>query len=191
MLISLAFIAALTLGGMSLTYFIPRDRPIMWRLAAGNIVGSALYGLLIFVTACTIGFSAGVVVGCLLCTLVPLLVFTDASRRGRLKNEWEKAKGQLQGVGPKRLRGFVYYAFFFLLFWFFFSQAMYSLPDGIYTGGSNNLGDLPFHLGAIFSFTDGNNFPPQNPSWAGARFSYPFIADLLTAVFIKFGADAR
>ena len=27
-------------------------------------------------------------------------------------------------------------------------------PRGIFTGGSQNLGDLPFHLGAIFSFTE-------------------------------------
>jgi hypothetical protein len=85
----------------------------------------------------------------------------------------------------------LYYAFFFILFWLFFDRAMLDLPDGIFTGGSQNLGDLPYHLGAIFGFTDGNNFPPQNPSWAGARFSYPFIADFLTACFVKLGADVR
>ena len=53
------------------------------------------------------------------------------------------------------------------------------------------LGDLPFHLGAIFSFTDGQNFPPQNPSFANAKFSYPFIADFLTACVMKFGADVK
>ena len=80
---------------------------------------------------------------------------------------------------------------FFIVFWFFFDRVMFELKDTIYTGGSQNLGDLPFHLGAIFSFTDGNNFPPQNPSWAGAKFSYPFIADFLTACFVKLGADVR
>jgi hypothetical protein len=68
---------------------------------------------------------------------------------------------------------------------------MYQTPAGIYTGGAQNGGDLPFHLGAIFSFTDGRNFPPQNPSYAGATFSYPFIADMVTAGFMKFGADVR
>ncbi|MCA1622186.1 MAG: hypothetical protein LC778_00005, partial [Acidobacteria bacterium] len=64
-------------------------------------------------------------------------------------------------------------------------------PDGIFTGASQNLGDLPFHLGAIFSFTDGQNFPPENPSFAFAKFTYPFIADLITASFVKFGASVR
>ena len=62
---------------------------------------------------------------------------------------------------------------------------MIETKDGIFTGGSQNLGDLPFHLGAIFCFTEGNNFPPENPSFAGAKFSYPFMADLVTAVFCQ------
>jgi hypothetical protein len=191
MIISLAFIAALTIAGMSLTYLVSRDRPLMWRLAAGNIVGSAAFGLIAFVAACTVGFNAITIVASLVVTLLATLVFLDPHLRGRLINEWNKAKGQLQGVGAKRLRGFAYYLFFFLLFWFFFDKAMYELKDGLYTGGSNNLGDLPFHLGAILGFTEGNNFPPQNPSWAGARFSYPFIADFLTACIVKLGADVK
>ncbi len=191
MLISLAFIAALTIAGMSLTYLVSRERTLMWRLAAGNIVGSAVYGLIAFVGACTVGFNSITIVAGLVVTLLATLLFLDPYRRGRLINEWNKAKGQFQGVGAKRLRGFAYYAFFFLLFWFFFDRAMYELKDGLYTGGSNNLGDLPFHLGAILGFTDANNFPPQNPSWAGARFSYPFIADFLTACIVKLGADVK
>src|SRR5205085_3612318 len=34
-------------------------------------------------------------------------------------------------------------------------------------------------------------FPPLNPSWAGAKFSYPFMADLLSACFVKLGADFK
>jgi hypothetical protein len=68
---------------------------------------------------------------------------------------------------------------------------MFQTAEGIFTGGSNNLGDLPFHLGAIYGFTDGANFPPQNPNFAGAKFSYPFIADLVTACFVKLGAGVR
>jgi hypothetical protein len=191
MLISLLLITILTLGGMSLTYLLSDDKPLMWRLAAGNIVGSAIFGTLAFAVACLVGLSGVTIIASLLVTLTPLLLFLDNRRRGRLKNDWAKAKGKLQGGGVKRFRGFAYYAFFFILFWLFFQQVMFELKDGIYTGGSNNLGDLPFHLGAILRFTDGNNFPPQNPSWAGARFSCPFIADFLTACFVKLGAEVK
>jgi hypothetical protein len=73
----------------------------------------------------------------------------------------------------------------------FFERAVIETTAGIFTGGSQNYGDLPFHLGAIFSFTEGNNFPPENPSYAFAKFSYPFIADLIAATFVEFGTSVR
>jgi len=127
----------------------------------------------------------------LVLTALPLLVLFTQKERGALGHDWQKAKGKVQGGNAKRFRAFLFYLFFFLLFWLFFGRTMFELPDGIYTGGSQNFGDLPFHLGAIFSFTDGANFPPQNPSWAGGRFTYPFIADLLTAVWMRLGADVK
>jgi hypothetical protein len=55
----------------------------------------------------------------------------------------------------------------------------------------NNYGDLPFHLSIITGFTDGSNFPPEDPTWAGARFTYPFIADFVAACFVRAGASLR
>src|SRR4051812_41791928 len=112
MIISLAFIIALTIAGMSLTYLVSRDRPLMWRLAAGNIVGSAVFGLIAFVAACTAGFNSLTITASVVVTLLTTLIFLDPYRRGRFINEWNKAKGQLEGVGAKRLRGFAYYLFF-------------------------------------------------------------------------------
>ncbi|HRI02209.1 MAG TPA: hypothetical protein PLL77_00580 [Pyrinomonadaceae bacterium] len=191
MLISLTLILLIVLGGMMLTYLVAEDERFMWRLAAGNIVGSAIFGLIAFAAACLFGFGPATILVSLGLTLLPLLLLQKKGLRNNFLSDWAKAKGKLQGGGGKRIKSVAYYAFFILLFWFFFDQAMYTRPDGIYTGGSNNLGDLPFHLGAIFGFTDGNNFPPQNPSWAGARFSYPFIADFLTACFVKLGVSVE
>ncbi len=191
MLISLILLTLIAIGGMSLTYTVANDKPLMWRLAAGNIVGSAVFGIVAFAAACIFGFGPVTIIVSLAATLLPVALLRQRETRIKFKHDWAKAKGKFQGGNLKRFKQFAYYAFFVLLFWFFFDQAMYGLKDGIYTGGSQNLGDLPFHLGAILSFTDGNNFPPQNPSWAGARFSYPFIADFLTACFVKLGADIR
>ena len=189
MLISLLLLTLIAIGGMSLTYLLAEEKPLMWRLAAGNIVGSAVFGIVAFTFACIFGFGAVTIIASLSITLLPLILLRRRDIRINFQHDWAKAKGKFQGGSAKRFKQFAYYAFFFLLFWFFFDQAMYELKDGIYTGGSQNLGDLPFHLGAIFSFTDGNNFPPQNPSWAGARFSYPFIADFLTACYVKLGSE--
>ena len=191
MLISLLLIVLIACAGLTLTYLLTDEEPLMWRLAAGNVIGSAVFGLIAFAAACIVGFGPVTIVISLAITFLPLILLRRREARIKIRHDWAKAKGKFQGGNLKRFRGFAYYAFFFLVLWFFFDQTMYEMRDGIYTGGSQNLGDLPFHLGAIFSFTDGNNFPPQNPSWAGARFSYPFIADFLTACFVKLGADVR
>ena len=192
MLISLLLLTIIAIGGMALTYLIENDEPLIWRLAAGTVIGSAVFGLVTFVAACIFGFSSVVVLVSLAITLSPVLLLRRRDIPDRFANDRAKARGKLDGANFKKFRAFAYYAFFFALFWFFFDRAMYFGADGsIFTGGSQNLGDLPFHLGAIFSFTDGANFPPQNPSWAGAKFSYPFMADLVTAAFVRLGAGVR
>lgn len=191
MLISLVLIILITLGGMSFAYLIDDEEPLMWRLAVGNIIGSAIFGLTAFAVACVAGFSSVTIIAALAVAMLPLLILLRRDARERFHGNLNKARGKLDGANLSKIGSFSYYAFFFVLFWFFFARTMFELKDGIYTGGSQNLGDLPFHLGAIFSFTDGNNFPPENPSWSGAKFTYPFIADLLTACFVKLGADVK
>lgn len=191
MLISLVLLALIASGGMALTYLISDEESFMWRLATGSIVGSAIFGLVAFVVACGVGLNIGTVIGAMIVTMLPLLLLRKPGINGRFKHDWAKAKGKLQGGSTKKFLRFAYYAFFFVLFWYFFGRAVYEFKGAIYTGGSQNFGDLPFHLGAIFSFTEGNNFPVQNPSWAGAKFSYPFIADFLAACFVKLGIDFK
>ncbi|HTH51185.1 MAG TPA: hypothetical protein VL501_04585 [Pyrinomonadaceae bacterium] len=189
MLISLVLIILITLGGLGITYLIDREETLLWRLAVGNIAGTCVFGLAVFVAACAMGLTSGTIAVAVVITLLPAIVFVKRDVRESLHRNLQHAGSRLRDANASRLIGFAYYAFFAILFWAFFSHAMWEAKDGIYTGGSQNLGDLPFHLGAIFSFTDGANFPPQNPSWAGGKFSYPFIADLVTACFGKLGAD--
>lgn len=191
MFLSLILIALIASGGTALTYLFAREKSFLWRIAAGNIIGSSLFGTVGFVIASLFGFSTASVAAALLFSLAPLMLFSANEYREELTLDWRTATGKLQNTDLNVILRFAYYAFFFLLFWFFFDRAMFETREGIFTGGSQNLGDLPFHLGAITSFTDGNNFPPQNPSYAGAKFSYPFIADFLTACFVRLGAEIR
>jgi len=191
MALSFFLIIILTAGGFSLTYLFSDDEPILWRLSAGSIVGCAIFGTFGFLLACVFGLSVSTVTLSFLVTLAPLALFLSNTKRRAAYRDWQSARGKLQGANARKFLVFGYYLFFFIIFWLFFERAMLELPDGIYTGAAHNFGDLPFHLGAIFSFTDANNFPPQNPSFAGAKFSYPFIADIVTAGFMKFGAGAR
>lgn len=191
MLISLFIIAVITLGGVGITYLIEREEPLLWRVAAGNVIGCAVFGTVGFVAAMLFGLNAAVVIGSLVITLAAGFFAVRGDRRKTFDHDIAKAKGKLQGSKSAKILPFFYYAAWLLLFIAFFDRAMIETDAGIYTGGSNNLGDLPFHLGAIFSFAEGMNFPPENPNWASGRFSYPFIADFITACFFKLGVGIR
>lgn len=174
-----------------MTYVYADDEPLLWRVGAGNIGGSVIFSLACFLLACVAGLNALTIALSFLLTLAPLLLFTREKNRAALLKDWSAAREKLDGATFRKFSGFAYYAIFLVLFWLFFDRTIYESAQGIFTGGSQNLGDLPFHLGAIFSFTDGGNFPPENPSYAFAKFSYPFMADLITAAFVASGAKLR
>ncbi len=191
MIISLFIILVISLSGHSLTYVFAKDESFLWRLSAGNIIGSAIFGLICFLIANSFGLSIVTVLIGLAVSLTPLLLLRDKERKRHFKDDWQRGKDKTQGASFKKLWKLSYYLFFLLLFLAFFDRAMIVGSDGIFTGASQNLGDLPYHLGAILSFTDGNNFPPQNPSFSDAKFTYPFIADFLTACLVKLGASVQ
>ncbi len=191
MLISVALDLCHRSGGFALTYLIENDEPFLWRVAAGTVIGSAVFGTLSFVLAMLLGLNAATVIAALVITLMPVVLITRGYRQKTFKHDWARAKGKVQGANCGKGPSIFLLRCVSIALCLLFRQAMIETDQGIFTGGSNNLGDLPFHLGAIFSFTDGANFPPQNPSFAGAKFSYPFIADLVTAAFIKLGAGVK
>ena len=191
MLIAIPFIFILTLGGIAITYLFEKDEPLLWRVTAGTIIGQCIFGTILFLMSFVFGFgTASILIGGLV-TLVPIAFVIKSENKRILTHDWAKAKGKLEGATLQKFAAFAYYAAFLIFFVFFFDRAMVVNSEGIFTGGSNNLGDLPFHLGIIFGFTEGANFPPQNPSFAGAKFAYPFIADLGTAALVELGAGVR
>ena len=191
MLIAILFIFILTLGGIAITYLFEKDEPLLWRVTAGTIIGQCIFGTILFLMSFVFGFgTASILIGALV-TLVPIAFVIKSENKRILTHDWAKAKGKLEGATLQKFAAFAYYAAFLIFFVFFFDRAMVVNSEGIFTGGSNNLGDLPFHLGIIFGFTEGANFPPQNPSFAGAKFAYPFIADLGTAALVELGAGVR
>ncbi len=191
MISTFLIIFLITCGGFALTYLYEKEDSLLARLAAGNVVGSAIFGTVAFLLACFFGLSVVTAAIALIITILPVLLFRKKDFQRRFKKNWYDAKSRLYGASLKSFLRFVYYVFIFIVLWFFFERAMIVTSEGVLTGGSQNLGDLPFHLGAIFSFTEGNNFPPENPSFANAKFTYPFLADFVTACFMKLGANVR
>jgi hypothetical protein len=191
MILTFLIIFLITCGGTALSYLYEKEDSLLVRLAAGNVVGAGLFATVGFLLACFFGLSAATVLIALIITLLPVALLTKKDFQRQFKANLNKARGKLDGANFRKILRFAYYAGIFIVLWLFFERAMIETKDGIFTGGSQNLGDLPFHLGAIFSFTEGNNFPPENPSFAGAKFTYPFLADFVTACFVKIGASVR
>ncbi|MDQ3801463.1 MAG: hypothetical protein M3384_18735 [Acidobacteriota bacterium] len=193
MFVSLIILLLITFSGLALTYLYDddEDASMLVRFGAGNVVGAALFSLVGFLVCCFFGMTTATVLLSLALTLLPLALFGRKDFRARFSADFNAARKTLDNASGRKFLSFAYYAALLLILYFFFDRAMIETKDGIYTGGSQNLGDLPFHLGAIFSFTEGNNFPPENPSFAGAKFTYPFMADLITACLVKLGAGVR
>jgi hypothetical protein len=190
MIYSLILMLLITAGGFAVSYLIRDDEPLLWRFAAGCVIGTAIFGTAGFLLGLVFGLTPLSVGLALLLTLSPLLLFIDATRRRTLEHERARARQRVQSPGRGNFYKFLYYVFFLVLFIFFFDRAMIVTDEGIFTGGSNNLGDLPFHLGAIYSFLE-NGFTLENPNFEGAKFTYPFISDLVTAMFMRLGAELR
>jgi hypothetical protein len=75
--------------------------------------------------------------------------------------------------------------------WSVADRTFFDLPDGLYIGNVNNLGDLPYHVQISASFAYGQNFPPQNPVYSGGGFSYHYMADFLAALPVAAGTSLR
>ncbi len=171
----------LTLSGFIIVSFCKKDEQTIFKIAFGHIVGVVLFSFVTFLAAIATGLSVFNVGIGLIFSLLPLILLL---RKNGLKT-------YLQNFKEKAI-SFQDIAFYFLLMilmYFFFERAVFQNKRGVFTGAAHNLGDLPLHLGIIYSFTDGDNFPPENPSFAGTRLTYPFMVDFVTACLAKLGSD--
>src|SRR5260370_681476 len=125
----------------------------------------------------------------------PFLLAMKQERRAQINSDISQAIKAISRASSRPDRwAFIYFLFYasvIIGMWLVFSRAMFEKPDGIYTGVLNNYGDLPFHLSVITRFAFGQNFPPEDPTFAGARFTYPFMPDFVAAVFVLSGATLR
>jgi hypothetical protein len=193
--LGLAFIA--TVGGTLATYLYDEDAPLAARLCAGASFGLAAFGLVSFIVASVLGlttwtllFAAGLVCA------PTMLVLGQPEIKNRIHQDLTElarfAHRAVQRPSLDTTGYFIFYGIAAIVFWLTFDRVMFEQPDGaVATGVLNNYGDLPFHLSVITRFVYGQNFPPEDPTFAGARFTYPFISDFIAACFVRAGASLR
>ena len=182
-------------GGYFLTYLYDRSTPLSVRLSAGVCTGLTLFGLICFVLASLLGLGAASIALATAAVAAPALLLIGARMRTAVGSDWRTAfRGAVRAVHHPSWRRVALLLLYFaavIVFWHVFDRAMIVRNRAIYTGVENNLGDLPLHTSIIQSFATGDNFPPEHSEFAGARLTYPFLADFIAAVFVAAGASLR
>jgi hypothetical protein len=195
MIASLALALLVTFSGTVATYLYDENVSLGARLCAGVCLGLASLSLVGFLVASLVGLTASsVIISGAICS-GPLALLTDPTYRRRFKQDWEAASIAIRRVffrpDPTSIGYFLFYAVVSVVLWRVFSRAVIEDETGISTALLNNFGDLPFHLSVITSFAYGNNFPPEDPTYAGVTFTYPFLSDFVSAIFVRCGANLR
>jgi hypothetical protein len=183
------------LAGILSTYLFDRAQgDFLTRLAAGTAIGLALLATLGFLWALLWGsIAVRIILACVpaACTLAALI--QPGIRRSvasDLISTFENCCDffyRPRVLALKLLPFVILVAVSVLLF----NRVLFEKQHGLYTGFANNLGDLPFHLQVTNSFAKGNNFPPEDPVFAGAPLTYPFMADFLSAILVSSGYSLR
>jgi hypothetical protein len=193
MFVALALIAIA--GGTLLTYLYDRGAPLVSRLCTGAVLGFAAFGLLAFLYASLLGLTPLTLMLAAASIALPLALLRETKLRAEVFEDIETALHDVRraSLNPslRTMLPFFFYAGLALVLWLVFDRAMFDGANGIYTGLVNNYGDLPFHLSVITSFVKGGNFPPEDPTYAGTPFTYPFLADFIAACFVRAGASLR
>lgn len=190
-----ALLAAVILGGTAATYACDRRTSIVWRVPAGACIGLAAFGLIGFVLAMPFGLTPWVVAAAGVASASPLALLLHWRYRDALavdfattaaasRNAIERSRVRAVAIGLSAATGAI-------VLWRIGARTMITGAEGISTGVSHNIGDLPFHLTIINRFVYGGNFPPEHPSFAGVSFTYPYLTDFIAAMFVRAGMPVR
>jgi hypothetical protein len=181
-------------GGTIASYAYDDDAPLIPRLAYGAASGLVALAGVGFVLANFIGITpAALLAGVIVALPVAAVVRPDVRSRlladSRAVREGVRAAydaPSVSTVGP-----IVYAVAMTAFLWVVLDRVIVEHDGILSTGYVNNLGDLPFHLQVTSSFAYGENFPPEDPTYAGTGFAYPYMSDFLAAMLVALGASLR
>lgn len=195
MLISLALVLICTTCGVIVTYLYDHNASLPVRICTGACTGLAALGLVGFVLASVIGLNTlSIALTVFLLVLIAVSAIRDRERREACRSQLKQSSQAIQRglLHLTKISPLVpFYLIVAVVLWRVFNRGVIEDLTGLSTGVLNNFGDLPFHLSVITSFVFGNNFPPEDPTYAGVKFTYPFLTDFISAIFVQCGASLR
>jgi hypothetical protein len=179
-------------GGTVLSYRYDDDAPLLVRLAYGGVTGFAALAIVGFAAANLVGLPFAIVVAAI-AVGVPVVGLVGSTTTARLRGDAVAlGKGIRDGIRAPSIGTtgpLLFGVATVILLVLVFGKVVIESNGTIATGYVNNLGDLPFHFQVTMSFAAGGNFPPEDPTYAGTGFAYPYLADFLGAVFVALGAS--
>ncbi|HEY1938232.1 MAG TPA: hypothetical protein VGJ33_09890 [Candidatus Angelobacter sp.] len=181
----LLFIAII--GGTLLTFLFDRSAPRAARLCMGACIGMAVMAFVGYLLSLLLGLGPATLILTGLILLLPALLFLDKGHRTTILSTLYPSAPR-SGSSGASIGYLVFYLAIAILLGMVFGRAVFERPTGIYTGVTNNLGDLPLHFQIINSFAQGHNIPAEDPTFAGVRFAYPFLVDFFAAMLVRAGA---
>jgi hypothetical protein len=181
-------LAAAILGGTLLTFLFDHDAPRAARICMGASLGLPLLATIGFLLATWLGLNPRSITLSAVVLLLPALLLLGQRYRRLAGSNFLAPRPGAPVISGRNARYLVFYLAIAVLLGLVFHRAAFQRFDGIFTGIANNLGDLPMHLQFINSFVQGNNIPPEDPTYAGVRFAYPFLADFQAAMLVRAGA---
>lgn len=176
----------LAVGVLSWRRILPK-RPSLESLLLGALWGMLLSSFLPFLLSLITSFTNAVFISQLvaiffLATLVVIDRYFWLSEIGKLKGfflTWDSNKKII----------LIFFLVLAIPYLILVSRVLF-VSNGWYTTGFvTAYGDVPFHLMYISSFSFGDNFPPQNPDYAGMLSDYPFLPYFLCAALINLEAS--
>jgi hypothetical protein len=192
MLLAVLMAALSTTGGACSTLAFDEEASPLFRLCAGVPIGMSVLALAGFLLGWALGFGSVTLVLATMAALAPAAVLARRAARNKVASDVSASvRSVVEFVRRPTVRTSAYalaYAAILAVLFLVFRRAIYFKDGAMYTGILNNWGDLPFHLADICRFAFGGNIPPEDPTFAGANFTYPFMSDLVAAMFVKAGA---
>jgi uncharacterized membrane protein (UPF0136 family) len=194
MIAAIAMTLVAVAGGAIVTYAYDEDAPLVARLAYGAASGLVAAAAIGFILANLIGIELATILSTVI-VAIPLLALALPGPRARVAADLRATAGALVSAGREpslsTIGPIVYLVALTGLLLLVFNQVIVEQDAGLATGYVNNLGDMPFHVGVTSSFAYGQNFPPEDPTFAGTGFAYPYLSDFLTAMFVVAGASLK
>ena len=171
-----------------------KDRlSIAFRTLLGSVLGTVCLHWFPILFAFFVGFhKTGHILALLtMCMLAGIVFyFTRKTIRPHIENIKNLPKELLSFIRRNPILGLIVICFIY----FVYCIQTHTIPenaDGSLHTGQATYGDMNVHLSFITSIASQSHFPPNYPFYYGARLSYPFLCDSISASMYVFGASLR